>query len=207
MNILFLFEEIIKKHKALFFDKIKEKTNDGWKIIYNIQGLNYKNTFYPNLKFIFWMNKEMSELSHNVISYLYKQNCLYRSQMIQEENLEEQIDSILEEIKKEKSNDDIINFVINGTDKFNIEAKDNEFDLEIFFDNLAYKPSGNSSCILHTFKFELSANDSLYEFELKHKENSKWDLLFNGKKIETSIEDVYKEVVEIITNTEFIKNI
>lgn len=123
--------------------------------------------------------------------------------MIQEENFEEQIDAILEEIKKEKSNDDIINFILDGTDKFNIEVKKSE--LELFFDNLAYKPSGNSSCILHTFKFELSANDSLYEFELKHKENSKWDLLFNNEKIETSIEDVYKEVVEIITNTEFIE--
>ena len=195
MNILFLFEEIIKKHKALFFDKIKEKTNDGWKIIYNIQGLNYKNTFYPNLKFIFWMNKEMSELSHNVISYLYKQNCLYRSQMIQEENFEEQIDFILEEIKKEKSNDDIINFILDGTDKFNSEVKKSE--LELFFDNLAYKPSGNSSCILHTFKFELSANDTLYEFELKYNDNE-WDLLFNNEKIETSIDDVYKKIIQMI---------
>jgi len=195
MNILFLFEEIIKKHKALFFDKIKEKTNDGWKIIYNIQGLNYKNTFYPNLKFIFWMNKEMNDLSHNVVSYLYKQNCLYRSQMIQEENFEEQIDAILEEIKKEKSNDDIINFILDGTDKFNIEVKKSE--LELFFDNLAYKPSGNSSCILHTFKFELSANDTLYEFELKYNDNE-WDLLFNNEKIETSIEDVYKKIIQMI---------
>jgi len=195
MNILFSFEQIVKNNKALFFDKIKEKTNDGWKIIYNIQGLTYENWFYSNLKFIFWMNKEMNELSDNVVTYLYNQGCEFKSQMIQEENFAEQIDFILNEIKDEKSNKDITDFIINGTDKFNIEAQ--KLKLELFFDNLAYKPSGNSACIAHVFKFDLSANDNLFEFELKCKAKN-WTLNFNNEITETSIEDVYKKITEMI---------
>lgn len=198
MNILYAFEEVVKKYKALFFDKVKEKTDNGWKIIYNIQGLNYKNTFYPNLKFIFWMNKDKSELSDNVVTYLYTQNCEFKSQLIQEDIFEEQIDNILQEIKKEKSNDDIINFILNGTDEFNSEAK--KQNLELFFDNLAYKPGGNSACILHAFKFDLSANDILYTFELKSNKND-WTLNFDNQTNETSIEDVYKKIIEIINET------
>jgi len=198
MNILYLFEEIIKNYKALFFDKIKEKSNDGWKIIYNIQGLNYKNTFYPNLKFIFWMDKNLSKLTDDVVTYLYKQNCVFQSQLINEENFEEQIDNILQEIKKEKSNDDIINFILNGTDQFNSEVK--KLNLELVFDNLAYKPSGNAACMLHTFNFDLSANDDLFNFQLKCNKND-WDLIINTNKITIDLKEIYKTIIEVIKET------
>lgn len=196
MNILYAFEEIIKKYKALFFDKIKEKTDNGWKIVYNIQGLNHKNTFYSNLKFVFWFNKEQTELSDDVITYLYRQNCEFKSQLIKLDVLEEQIDAILEEIKNEKSNSFINNFIVKGTDEFNLEAKKN--DLDLFFDNIAYKPSGNSPCVLHSFKFDLSANDVLYTFDLKCGDN-KWEIIMDNETYEVEQEDVYKKIVEVIS--------
>lgn len=198
MNILYLFEEIIKNYKALFFDKIKEKSNDGWKIIYNIQGLNYKNTFYPNLKFIFWMDKNLSKLTDDVVTYLYKQNCVFQSQLIQEENFEEQIDNILQEIKNEKTNNDIINFILNGTDQFNSEVK--KLNLQLVFDNLAYKPSGNAACMLHAFDFDLSTNDDLFNFQLKCNKND-WDLIINTNKITINLKEIYKTIIEVIKET------
>ncbi len=53
-QILVDFEKILKKHKVIKFDKIWEKADSNYKLIYNIEGLAIDTKFYANVKLIFW---------------------------------------------------------------------------------------------------------------------------------------------------------
>jgi len=195
MIILEKFEQFIKKYKSLYFNKLYEKYNEGYKVIYNIQGFNYNNTFYANLKFIFWLNESKSKLEHNALTYLYIQkNNGYASENINEENIEETINEILEKIKNEKTNLEINNFIISGTDEFNLELKRN--GINDFIMNLEYIPSGDTSSMFISFDFKLSTNNKEYEFKIKFDKN--WFIYYNNNKIKTSFKTIYKDIIKEI---------
>jgi hypothetical protein len=200
IDIIVSFENLLKEYKVLFFDKVYEKTRDGsWKLIYNIQGLTTNDTsfFYPNLKFIFWINKEKTEITENVISYLYGQNCEYTSITL-EENINDVFDKMLNLIKKEKTNIELSEFILNGTDMFNIALKkDNK---TAFASNLTFIPHGNKSCLDTLFAFKLETNTETYYFSLKCLKDS-WELQINNEMIQTTLQDVYKKIIEIIYAT------
>lgn len=197
IDIIILFEDILKKYKVLYFDKIYEKTKDkNWKLIYNIQGLTTDDNsmFYPNLKFIFWLDKTKTKLTDNVISYLYTQNCDYKSITIKED-LQETIDVILKFIKKEKTNVELSTFILNGTEEFNKILKNN--NIEDFLSNLTFIPHGNKTCIDTKFEFKIESNTETYYFQLKSL-NGMWELYMEDIQMKLNIEDVYKKIIEII---------
>lgn len=194
-EILERFEAFVKQYKSLFFNKLDEKYNEGYKVIYNLQGFNYKDTFFANLKFIFWLNHDKTKVEHNVVTYLYSQKAYgYESAVIDEERFEEMMERILEKIKEETTNHEINSFIIGGTDEFNEEIKRNGID--DFIMNMEYIPSGDTPSILISFKFELSTNNKRFEFDLKY--DNGWKIFYDGQSYKTDMKSIYKDIIKLL---------
>lgn len=187
------FENIIKKYKSLFFDKVWEKHKDIWKLIYNIQGLVVDNKFYSNLKIIFWYNNDKTELSENVITFLYSQNCEYRT--IKISNISLNIKAILNMIYNEETNKYLSDLIIGGVDPFNKLIKDN--GINDFIQTIEFIPHGNVSCIQTIFKFDLVSNTDTYTFMIKFIED-KMNLLYSDTEIQIDKNQLYKELIRLI---------
>src|SRR6185369_1756463 len=89
------FEDFVKKQKALYLGKVFEKQGQGWKLIYNIQGLSIDDAYYANLKFIFWLDGDKEQITDAVVSYLYTQYCDYKSIAFDDNNVVEQVKAAL----------------------------------------------------------------------------------------------------------------
>lgn len=188
------FENIIKKFKASKLDKVFEKIGDNYKIIYNIEGLIYNNDYYPLIKLILWVDNTKQKLIENVITYLYSYNCEYKTITISD--IKSNILEILEFIKNEKSNNELSNFIIKGTDKLNKELKNNKSN--IFIQNIKYQDSGNLPCSKLQFNIDLISNDKTYNITLKYK--NEWILNFNNNTQNISINDIEKILAEWLCN-------
>lgn len=187
------FENIIKRYKVLKFDKIWEKTDTSYKLIYNLEGLSIDNRFYSNVKIIFWLDNKKEKLVENVITYLYTLSCDYKTITIT--SIEETFNAILQLLDKEETNKALSDFIINGTDNFNKELKVNSS--EAFIQNLNYIPQGNKPCIKSNFKFELISNEETFTFYLKCLKN-KWELTYETTVEEIALKDVYKKLIKLI---------
>lgn len=200
IDIIENFENLLKEYKALFFDKVYEKTSSGsWKLIYNIQGLSSKDAsmFYPNLKFIFWINKEKTELTENVISYLYSQTCDYKSITL-DEDIEDVLELMLKDIKGEKTNIELSDFIINATDEFNKIL--NKKNIDDFISNLVFIPHGNKSCFDTRFEFKIENNMETYYFSLKSLKDG-WDMYMEEETFKTTLKDAHEKIIDIIYAT------
>jgi monomeric isocitrate dehydrogenase len=192
-QILVDFEKLLKTHKVIKFDKIWEKTNSNYKLIYNIEGLAIDTKFYANVKLIFWMDSNKENLSENVITYLYALTCDYKSITIT--NIEETFNNILSLLDKEQTNIDLSEFIINGTDSFNKEIKNN--GISDFIQNINFVAQGNMPCVDIKYKFELKSNDDAYIFYLKPFKGE-WQLTYESNKELLPINDVPKKLIEWI---------
>lgn len=201
IDIIVSFEDLIKKYKVLFFDKVYEKTRGGsWKLIYNIQGLSTEDTsmFYPNLKFIFWLNDTKTELTEDVISYLYSQSCDYKSISL-DNDIEDVFETILKFIKNEKTNVELSEFILNGSDGFNKELK--KKNINDFVSSLTYIPHGNKSCIETLFGFKIEMNTETYYFNLRCLQKV-WEVRMGDDiTIQTTLKEVYEKIIDIIYAT------
>jgi len=197
MKRLIEFENIIKELKCMFFGKVYEKTQDGWKVIYNMQGLIYKNKFYSNIKIIFWLNKEKTQINQNVITYLYSLYCDYKTTTIDKDlSTKTIVDNIFRLIREEKTNSNISEFVESGTDKFNEILK--QKDLKGFVEVVKFIPHGNKSCIDTYFNFKIDILDIEYEFKIKCYKN-KYELTYKDEVIDIiKFDDMYKKIIELI---------
>jgi len=196
--VLTTFEEEIKKYKTLFFDKLREHTTDGWKLIYCIQGMTWESNFFLNLKFIFWFDEKMEKLTHQSITYLYRQDGEYKTIDLTNDVLT-LINDILNNISEEKSNSEISSFTISGTDKFNAEFK--EINSDRFIQNLRYEPQGVTPSALTTFTFFLEEANAENVLILRYVKE-KWIIIKpEAENINTTMEkgmtidEIYKEVV------------
>lgn len=197
-EIVLAFEDVIKKYKVQFFDKVWEKNKSSWKLIYNINGLNDGSKFYPNLKIIFWLDSVKEELTDNVVSYLYSLDCDYKSMSL-DRDIADIFNTILEFVGDEKTNKELVDFILNGTDKFNeILKKEN---IDDFVQNLKFIPSGNKACIDTVYMFELETNKEKYGFKLKCLPDNVWALSVVEEETKIQMNDIYKKIIEIIYAT------
>ena len=197
-EIVLAFEDVIKKYNVQFFDKVWEKNKSSWKLIYNINGLNDGSKFYPNLKIIFWLDSVKEELTDNVVSYLYSLDCDYKSMSL-DRDIADIFNTILEFVGDEKTNKELVELILNGTDKFNeILKKEN---IDDFVQNLKFIPSGNKSCIDTFYAFELETNKEKYGFMLKCLPNNVWALSVVEEETKIQMKDIYKKIIEIIYAT------
>lgn len=190
------FEKIIKQNKSIFFDKVWEKHNGDYKLIYNIQGyVTETDKLYPNLKIIFWLNNEKTSLIENVITFLYKQNCNYKTETINVD-VKNTFNKILSYLDEEPSNLLLRELILDGTDIFNnIISKKKIND---FAQTVNMEPIGNQSCISTLIDFVLIMNSGTYKFTLKMV-NSRWNLIYNESNVMTDdIEDIAEKVLEYI---------
>ena len=192
-QILVDFENIIKKYKVLKLDKVWEKIDSSYKLIYNLEGLVIDNKFYANVKLIFWLDEKKENIIENVITYLYTLSCDYKSITIT--TIEETFKTILSFLDKEKTNNELSNFVINGTDEFNKEIKNK--DINDFIQNINMVPQGNMPCISLKYKFELISNNETFTFYLKPLK-FKWQLTYKDISELLDIKEVYKRLIDII---------
>lgn len=192
-QILVDFEKILKTHKVIKFDKIWEKSDSNYKLIYNIEGLAIDTKFYANVKLIFWLDSTKENLTENVITYLYTLTCDYKSMTIT--TVEETFNNILTLLDKEQTNIDLSEFILNGTDDFNKEIKDN--DVNDFIQNLNFLPQGNMPCADIKFKFELKSNDDAYVFYMKPFKGE-WQLTYESNTELLPIKDVPKKLIQWI---------
>lgn len=205
-QVLTTFEDEIRKYKALFFDKLREHTNDGWKLIYCIQGMTWETTFFLNLKFIFWFDEKMEKFTHSSITYLYRQDGEYETVDLTDD-LPTLVNEILTRINQEKSNSELSDFAVSGTDGFNEEFK--RIGSDVFIQNLRYEPQGVTPSILTTFTFFLEEADTETELVLRY-DKDKWIIIKpEAENVDTTIEkgvtidEIYKEVVNrLSTDTE-----
>jgi len=192
-QILIDFENIIKKYKVLKFDKVWEKYDSNFKLIYNIEGLVIDNKFYPVVKVIFWLDSKKENITENVITYLYSLACDYKSITIT--TIEETFNNIIKLLDNETTNKQLSDFVINGTGNFNKEIREQK--INNFIQSLIYIPQGNVPCINMKFKFELVSNTEVYDFYLKPFKN-KWKLTYNNNTELLSITETYKKIIDWI---------
>jgi len=185
------FENIIKELTSLFFNKGYEKYNNGWKLIYTIQGLTYNNYFYPNTKFIFWLNQDKNEIIENVITYLRNDKCEYVTVKLQENYF----DIIMNDIKSIPDNININEFIVKGTDKFNELL--NQLQITDFFSNLEYIPYGKGSCNDFKYKFKLTYNNGdVIPFDLYKDDN--WKIDIKNETIELKLNEIHEKLVKHI---------
>jgi hypothetical protein len=189
------FEDYIKEYSAKFFDKVWEKHDDTYKLIYNIQGLVIDNIYYPNLKFIFWLDENKNHIVENVITYLYGQDCDYKSIVFNEFDIAQTITTILQFIDSEKSTNDLRYLLFDSLDDFNkiITQK----DIKDFVQNIEFIPHGNVSCTLTIFKHIVTMNSDDYEFLLKSNDNG-WIFIYNSNEQLINIKQVPEKLIEAI---------
>jgi len=192
-QILIDFENLIKKYKVIKFDKIWEKIDSKYKLIYNIEGLAINTKFYANVKLIFWLDETKENLSEELITYLYTLYCDYKS--IKITTVEETFANILALLDKEKTNVEMSDFILDGTDSFNAEIKKNE--INNFIQNIKFISQGNKPCTDMNFKFELKSNDKDYEFYLKSFVDE-WKLTYESNEEFVQMPDVPKKLIEWI---------
>jgi len=189
------FETEIKKFKSSFFDKIWEKHDGNYKLIYNIQELvTDNNDLYVNLKFIFWLNGDKNLLIEDVITYLYGQNCDYRSEQIQED-IKITLNKILSYINKEQSNIFLRKLLLDGQNEINKVIK--KEGISDFAQEINFIPHKNVSCVMTMFKFELTTNNDKYIFLLKPR-NNKWELIYKDKSVIINSDIIYEKLVKYI---------
>ena len=192
-QVLLDFEKLIKQYKAMSFDKIWEKADSKYKLIYNIEGLTVDNKFYANVKLIFWLDETKENLSEDAITYLYTLYCDYKTIGIT--TVEETFNNILTLLSNEETNSDLSNFIINGTDDFNEELK--KQDINDFIQNLHFIAQGNKPCVQTRFKFELISNNKTYEFYLKSFEKD-WTLSYEDNNEQVLMNEIPKKLIEWI---------
>lgn len=192
-QVILDFEKLLKTYKVIKFDKVWEKADTNYKLIYNIEGLAIDPKFYGIVKLIFWLDETKENLSENVITYLYTLSCDYKSTTIT--TVEETFKNILLLLDKEQTNIDLSEFILNGTDNLNKEIKDN--DVSDFIQNLNFVPQGNAPCADIEFKFELTSNDDAYEFSMKPFKNE-WQLTYESNVESLPIKDVPKKLIQWI---------
>lgn len=195
-NILVDFENLIKKYKVIKFDKIWEKVDSNYKLIYNIEGLAINTKFYANVKLIFWLDETKKNLSEDLITYLYTLYCDYKS--IKITTVDETFSNILMLLDKEKTNMEMSDFILSGTDSFNEELKKN--DINNFIQNVKFIAQGNMPCIDMNFKFEMKSNDKDYTFYLKAYKDE-WKLAYESNEESVQMIDVPKKLIEWIYET------
>ena len=199
IEVLETFEGLLNEnYKVLFFDKVWEKSGSNWKVIYNIQGLttNDSSMFYPNLKFIFWLNERKDELTDEVVTYLYEQYCDYRSTKIG--NIEETFDRILNEIKGSKTTKELAGFILNGTDEFNKILK--KEGINDFISDMQFIPHANKSCLNTHFGFKIESNTNTYYFNLKSLKGE-WELNVDDSVEYIQMNEVYEKIITTIYGT------
>lgn len=195
-QIVIDFENIIKKHKVLMFDKIWEKIDKDWKLIYNLNGLIVNNIYYANVKIIFWLDSKKEKITENVMTYLYTFSCDYKSITIT--TVEETFNQILEFLNTEKTHKELSDFIVDGTDKFNKELKDKNID--DFVQNINYLPQKNQPCLHMKFDFQLQTNKQTYDFSLKSFKE-KWEATIGTNKESLLMTNVYKKLIDWIYDT------
>jgi hypothetical protein len=188
------FENIIKKYKALFFDKVWEQTDDGYKLIYNIQGLSDGSNFLPNLKFIFWYDNNKENVK-DILTYLLGLNCEYSSIKIRND-IQEVFENVLKYIKNNKTNSQLSDFIINGVNRFN-KLLSAEHDPIV---GIEYIPPGNSPCIKTIYRFDIETINDTFEIGLEYKTNGDILLTYDMDKYEISIfDDIYIKIINLIS--------
>jgi len=186
------FEDIIKKYKAMFFDKIWEKYDDGYKLIYNIQGLNTDNTFFTVLKFVFWFNDDKSE-HKNIMSYLLSPICEYSTVSL-DDDMDYIIKSVFKHIKNNELTNDIIEFTMNGVENINKLLNDGEENIV----NIKFIPPGNMPCIKITYNFTLETIDETYDIGIEFSKKN-IELIYDFTKYKLNMfDDIYVEIVNLI---------
>lgn len=196
MEILIEFEKNLKDDwNVQFFDKVYEKYDKGFKLIYNIQGLTDKNStiFYPCLKIIFWLDSTKKQLTEDAITYLYSLNCDYKTISI-DKHINDIFKTILNFINKEKTNKFLIDLIISGTDNFNLELK--KIKKNDFIQELKYIPFGNTSCANMLYMFELKTNFDIYKFNIKFTNDIL--LIIDNKTYIINTDNIYKKIIEIL---------
>lgn len=193
------FEDFIKTQKALYLGKVFEKQGQGWKLIYNIQGLTVDAVYYANLKFIFWLDGDKEQLTDAVVSYLYTQYCDYKSIAFNDENIVDQVKTALSHINAERTNTELSGFVIDGTDGFNAEIK--RRGIADFVQNIKWINHKDKSCPDTEFKFEMETNDKKFEFHTKCFKQY-WELHYNGEKENIQFKDIHKKVIDLVYGTD-----
>lgn len=189
------FEDHIKQYKVKFFDKVWEKHNDTYKLIYNLQGLVVDNVYYPNLKFIFWLDENKNDIVENVITYLYGQECDYKSILFNESDISQTIATILQFINLEKGTNDLRYLLFDSLNDFNkiIAQK----GIKDFVQNIEFIPHGNVSCTLTIFKHIVTMNSGEYEFLLNNSDNG-WIFIYNSNEQLINIKEVPQKLLEAI---------
>jgi hypothetical protein len=190
INTVVDFENIIKSYKVMRFDKVWERVNKTYKLIYNLEGLSKDDRFYPNLKVIFWLDEQLTE---NVMTYLHALYCDYKSITIT--TVQETFNSILQIVDKERTHVELSGLILGGTDAFNRELKNKS--VNDFAQALNYVPQQNVACINMKFEFELVTNINTYHFYLKCYD-SKWQLMYNEKNEMLSMKDVPVKIIQWI---------
>lgn len=193
-NVLIDFENYLKELQSHFFDKVWEKHDNSYKLIYNIQGLVKDNKYYANLKIIFWLDGNKDEIVEDVVTYLLSQNCDYKSIQINYNNIQTTVDTILKFIDNEKTNNDLRYLMFDSLDDFNKVITQN--DIKDFVQNIENIPHGIVSCPLTIFKYKLTCNSDDYEFMLQY--NSGWILIYNSNEYNVNIKEIPKKLIELI---------
>lgn len=193
VEVLVDFENIIKKYKVLKFDKVWEKHDSNFKLIYNIEGLVVDNKFYAVVKLIFWLDGKKEKITEDVITYLYTLSCDYKS--ITFTTIGETFDSILKQLDNERTNKELSEFIVNGTDAFNKELKINK--INSFIQTLNFMPQGNVPCVSMKFMFGLVSNDKTYEFQLKPMKDG-WQLTYENNEEMSAMTEVPKKIIDWI---------
>lgn len=193
-NVLIDFENYLKKLQSHFFDKVWEKHDNSYKLIYNIQGLVKDNKYYANLKIIFWLDGNKDEIVEDVVTYLLSQNCDYKSIQINYDNIQTTVDTILKFIDNEKTNNDLRYLMFDSLDDFNKIITQN--DINDFVQNIENIPHGIVSCPLTIFKYKLTCNSDDYEFMLQY--NKGWILIYNSNEYNVNIKEIPKKLIELI---------
>lgn len=190
------FEKIIKQNKSIFFDKVWEKHNGDYKLIYNIQGyVTETDKLYPNLKIIFWLNNEKTALIENVITFLYKQNCNYKTETIKVD-VKNTFNKILSYLDEEPSNLLLRELILDGAEIFNNVISKKK--INDFAQTVNMEPIGNQSCISTLIDFTLIMNSGTYKFALKMV-SSRWNLIYNESNVMANdIEDIAEKVLDYI---------
>lgn len=195
-EVLVKWEKILKQYQCIKFDKIWERFNDGYKMIYIVWGLTVNDSFIPHTKFIFWSNKEKDKITENVISYLYSLNCDYKSIPLEDDKLQHAFDFMIDSIKLETSNKELIKFIIDGTEPFNKQLKLK--NVNDFVNTLELIPNDITNCVDTTFDFKLSFNNKNIIFKLKPI-NKEWSLYSGEEKhIIGAIKNTYETLIDDI---------
>lgn len=193
-NVLIDFENYLKGLQSHFFDKVWEKHDNSYKLIYNIQGLVKDNKYYANLKIIFWLDGNKDEIVEDVVTYLLSQNCDYKSIQIDYDNIQTTVDTILKFIDNEKTNNDLRYLMFDSLDDFNKVITQN--DINDFVQNIENIPHGIVSCPLTIFKYKITCNSDDYEFMLQY--NKGWILIYNSNEYNVNIKEIPKKLIELI---------